>query len=141
MSARADARDVLDAAAAPRQAPVFDAGALHGFAQLRQAHVNLFAAHMRLETAFPRLEPPDRSFDARSFCDHLPAAFRGAEADVGRLSRALDETAAAMTALSRRLQEGPPPGPQQQQQQQHQPQQRPLPGGGSGGPPAPRAAR
>jgi hypothetical protein len=65
--------------------------------------VALFAQHMRLEAAFPSVEPPGRDFDKRAFCEHFPSAFRVAEADVTRLNQGMQEVTALMAGISRRL--------------------------------------
>ena len=101
-AAAQDARNVR-AALAPQSLPQpFDSEAMKDFARLRQAHINLFAAHMRLETAFPKLEPPDKDFDKRTFCEHFPAAFREAEHEVARLTQSLGEVSQMMASISRR---------------------------------------
>ena len=106
MSSAPSRPDLLPAAGdPPRSASLgpFDDATLADFARLRSAQVALFAQHMRLEAAFPSVEPPGRDFDKRAFCEHFPSAFRDAEADVTRLNQGMQEVTALMAGISRRL--------------------------------------
>ena len=58
---------------------------------------------MRLESTFPRVEPPASDFDKRAFCEHFPGAFRDAEAEVVRLAAGVHEVTTLMAGISQRL--------------------------------------
>lgn len=147
--AAADVRAVLGAQPPPPPLTPLDT-ASPDFARIRAAQVALFSSHLRLESGFPRVEPADRgpaSFARRSYTEHLPPAFKDAEADVqalrdalGSLTRQLQAAHPAVAATAPSWGAGEVAPRQQQQQPSTQPPLAAAAGVGAGGAPPPLVA-